>query len=397
VSPEATCTPCPTGATCDGDSLLPVVIGSRWAVDTTAVLCVLQSCPPGYELINTASGTVGGTFSYINQQCKLCAASSYCPGGVSLRQPCPLQTFSPPGSSALASCKPAVLVEVTLLLQQSPASFDTAQISAFSNALAYTCGVPRSSVVVISASVPPTARRAARANESVVQVVAQVKQIFDLCVNKQVLWPLLSCARYQLYFKISLWCSTFCVFAVLFWHGNACLHCPFSHAHCLQVAAKDFSAANSVRGSLGDASMLNVRLNELGLSRASVISVSIIQAIGSVENSPWPAVGAALACMALVVAATAVVMWWWRSNLNHESEDEWALRRAMETLRTRLGIQLVDGFAVGIEASKSRRGDHEVGWRAAGSWKENRRKEVVTIQRSCLEAAGRMELRQVRS
>ena len=178
MSPKATCTPCPAGATCDGDSLLPVVVGSRWAADTAAAWCVLQICPPGFELINTASGTVGGTFSYINQQCKLCAASSYCPGGVAVRQSCPLQTFSPPGSSALASCKPAVLVEVTLLLQQSPASFDTAQGSAFSNALAYTCGVPTSSVVVISATAPPTARRrrAARAIESFVQVVAQVNQ-----------------------------------------------------------------------------------------------------------------------------------------------------------------------------------------------------------------------------
>jgi hypothetical protein len=139
--------------------------------------------------------------------------------------------------------------------------------------------------------------------------------------------------------------------------------------------------------------MLNVRLNEQGLSRASLVSVSIIQAIASVDTSPWPVAGAALACVAVVVAATAVVMWWWRSNLNHESEDERALRRAMETLRTRLRIQLVDGFAVGIEASRSKRGDGVL----QGSWKENRRKEVVIIQRSCLEAAGRMELRQVRS
>ncbi len=78
-----------------------------------------------------------------------------------------------------------MLVEVTVLLQQSPA-FDDSRVAAFRDALAYTCGVPTSSVVVISATVPAAARRsrAARAAETVVQVVAQVNKFSCLTLSK---------------------------------------------------------------------------------------------------------------------------------------------------------------------------------------------------------------------
>jgi hypothetical protein len=163
---------------------------------------------------------------------------------------------------------------------------------------------------------------------------------------------------------------------------------------CLQVAAQDPSTANTVRRSLGDVSMLNIRLAEKGLPTASRVSSSIIQAISQGDTSPWPAVGAALACMAVLCIAAVAGMWWWRANQQHESEEERALRRAMDALRTRLGIHLCDGFAVGSEATT--RGGNKQGWSAAAACKESKQRGVVMIQRSCLEAAGRLELRQVR-
>jgi hypothetical protein len=174
---------------------------------------------------------------------------------------------------------------------------------------------------------------------------------------------------------------------------NAGLRC--SQTRCLQVAAQDSSAANTVRRSLGDVSMLNVRLAEQGLPSASLVSSSIIQATAQGDTSPWPAAGAALACIAVLCIAAVAGMWWWRSNQQQESEEERALRRAMDSLRIRLGIQLCDGFAVGSEATT--RGGNKPGWSAAAACKESRQRGVVMIQRSCLEAAGRLELRQVRT
>ena len=145
---------------------MPAVNGSSWVTDPTAGWCVLTSCPPGYELINTAVG--GGAFIYSLQHCSVCPPSSYCPGGTSSSQTCPAGTFAPAGSNAAGSCKAAVFLAIVVELPLQPAAFDSMRREAFRNAVAYACGADTASVIVADSG---EVRRAA---DGSLQVGAQI-------------------------------------------------------------------------------------------------------------------------------------------------------------------------------------------------------------------------------
>jgi hypothetical protein len=69
------CLSCPAGGDCTkGGADVTFAVGG-WRDDGT--LYVLESCPPGYQLVNSSSGTSSGTFSNILQQCKACRPGQY--------------------------------------------------------------------------------------------------------------------------------------------------------------------------------------------------------------------------------------------------------------------------------------------------------------------------------
>ncbi len=143
-----TCQPCPVGATCDGSNLRSKVPGSVWEAKNITSQYILVSCPPGYELVNTA----GGVFSFTAQQCSLCPPRSYCSGLATGRHSCPGGTFSPAGSSAASACAPAVLVETILSLAISLQDFGPSLQLSFRSALAFTCQVAVDRIVINSIS-----------------------------------------------------------------------------------------------------------------------------------------------------------------------------------------------------------------------------------------------------
>ena len=96
------------GAACDGSTLQGLVNGSVWVGDMSTGLYRLASCPAGFEVqANTQDG----------QQCRPCPSSYYCLGGARPSAPCPASApFAPVRSASLDACRPAVLVEVVLVL-----------------------------------------------------------------------------------------------------------------------------------------------------------------------------------------------------------------------------------------------------------------------------------------
>jgi hypothetical protein len=87
------------GASCpDGASFLPSIAGSEWKVNNGAYS--LAGCPPGYELVA--------------QECFLCPASSYCPGGSATRIHCSEELFSSPGSNSSSNCRRVVFVIISV-------------------------------------------------------------------------------------------------------------------------------------------------------------------------------------------------------------------------------------------------------------------------------------------
>jgi hypothetical protein len=89
------------GANCpDGSLFSPKVAGSVW-VEANG-LYRLRSCPPGYEL-NEAL-----------EECSLCPAFFYCPGGTAQRAPCPGGLFSTEGTNSSQSCRRVVFVVISL-------------------------------------------------------------------------------------------------------------------------------------------------------------------------------------------------------------------------------------------------------------------------------------------
>jgi hypothetical protein len=148
------CQPCPAGAECDGSDLKGKVQKSVWMVSNQTGQYILVSCPPGYDLLNTA----GGIFSYAAQQCTICPTKFYCPGAAPNRLPCPEGKFSTPGSSTIDSCVNMVLVDVVIALPLSVSDFDSPKQHGLVTAVAYTCGVPVDHVSIIS--ITPSRRTA---------------------------------------------------------------------------------------------------------------------------------------------------------------------------------------------------------------------------------------------
>ncbi len=128
------CQPCPVGAYCDGISLFPMVNGSTWVADLQDGYYVLQSCPSGYELINTLPNSAD--FSYKSQMCLLCPASFYCLGGSEIGIACPTGTFSFVGANQSSQCFPVVLIVVTFTIQIARVELTYIKQTALINALA---------------------------------------------------------------------------------------------------------------------------------------------------------------------------------------------------------------------------------------------------------------------
>jgi hypothetical protein len=93
-----------TGASCpDGTLFLPTIAGSKWTAKDGVY--TLVSCPAGYELAR--------------QECTLCPAASYCPGGSDAHVPCLDGLFSTPGSESPKACRQVVFVFVSILFPVS--------------------------------------------------------------------------------------------------------------------------------------------------------------------------------------------------------------------------------------------------------------------------------------
>jgi hypothetical protein len=159
------CQQCPAGAACDGSDLKASVQGSVWMISNLTGQYVLTSCPPGYELFNSA----GGVFSHAVQQCNICPAKFYCPGAASSRLPCPEGGFSPSGSTVIGACADVVLVEASISLPLSVTDFDSSRQRGFVTALALTCEVAVDHVSITS--IQPS-RRAA---DALIKVQSLVK------------------------------------------------------------------------------------------------------------------------------------------------------------------------------------------------------------------------------
>ena len=111
------CQPCPVGAVCDGSKLFGLVNASTWVEDPQQGIYVLQSCPAGYQLINTLPDS--SDFSYISQECQLCPASFFCVGGSEMAIQCPTGMFSLAGSNKSSDCYPVVFIEVSFSMDIS--------------------------------------------------------------------------------------------------------------------------------------------------------------------------------------------------------------------------------------------------------------------------------------
>jgi hypothetical protein len=259
----------------------------------------------------------------------MCPASSFCLGGVTQRQSCPVGTFAPEGSTKVESCKPAAFLALSVELPFSPVEFSVERRSAFRDAIAYTCGVAKESVVVDSA--------AAGINSSMTASSSASRRA-----------------------------------AIL--------------ASAL-VATKDVSVAVALKDSLRE-DTLNSRLKEQGLPQGRLVSVAIASTNESLHDpSLWSAVGGALAGFAVLIAALATAAWYL---LRHKAtEEELLLQCAITSLRVRFGIELRNGFTLNTEQTETA---GAALWRVC--WRGNRcDAERIVIQRTYMEAAARLELR----
>ena len=160
------CQPCPLGASCDGAGLIGNVPGSVWVEDWSSGQYRLVSCPPGYELLNTAGDE--NAFSATSQQCSLCPSSSYCIGGSVPSAACPQGLFSPAGANSSQFCVYAVLVELTINLPMAKTTFDAHKQLLFSMAIARAINIKSENVVIESIS------QERRSNNGSIQVVANI-------------------------------------------------------------------------------------------------------------------------------------------------------------------------------------------------------------------------------
>uniref|UniRef100_A0A7S0LWG4 Uncharacterized protein n=1 Tax=Cryptomonas curvata TaxID=233186 RepID=A0A7S0LWG4_9CRYP len=83
------CLNCPAGGNCiRGGNSVEFQVGG-WAVFESKYF-VLNSCPAGYQLINSSDGTSWGIFDHDMQECKPCKENEYLVDFMSQRQACPL-------------------------------------------------------------------------------------------------------------------------------------------------------------------------------------------------------------------------------------------------------------------------------------------------------------------
>ena len=143
------CQTCPVGAICNGSSLTSLVNGSVWTVNRNAGVYVLEHCPAGYELLNTAAS---GDFSFTAQECQICSAGQYCLGGITSAITCPQGTFAPPGSKSSSFCAPAVFVDVTVIMPLLETDFSTAKQEMFLQAIATAVNTSEDNVLISSIS-----------------------------------------------------------------------------------------------------------------------------------------------------------------------------------------------------------------------------------------------------
>ena len=101
---------------------------------------LLQSCPAGYELITSA------------QECVLCPAFSYCPGGITAHVPCSGGLFAPPGSTSSLACLQVVFVVVALEIPIFISEFTSTDEDTLIGSLADVAAVPLGNVVLQSLS-----------------------------------------------------------------------------------------------------------------------------------------------------------------------------------------------------------------------------------------------------
>ena len=162
VPETPTCLNCPVGGDCNkGGADVEFRLGTWTVVDG---IYILKSCPPGYQLLNSTSGTSQETFSYdvqqctclpgyellLDQTCSVCPSNYFCLGGSSGRQSCPDGSFSAPGAATSAMCVSVVFVQVIAELPVSQNNFTTYMQLRFQLALALTACVPIEKVVVIA-------------------------------------------------------------------------------------------------------------------------------------------------------------------------------------------------------------------------------------------------------
>jgi hypothetical protein len=145
--PNLNCQTCPVGAICNESYFASRVPGSLWNPDFSTGVWLLQSCPPGYELLNTAGSPA--QFSQSNQQCSLCPAMAYCVGGNEHFNACPSDTFSFPGSNVSTACMPAVFVEISVLLPMRKIEFTVEKKELYMQALAAACNTVRERVRIL--------------------------------------------------------------------------------------------------------------------------------------------------------------------------------------------------------------------------------------------------------
>ena len=136
------CQACPTGAICNGAILQSRVAGALWVANAKTGLYTLKSCPPGYEKV----GLPGGS----EQDCQTCPAAYFCVGGAAPGDPCPDGSFSTPGANSSGACIPAIFVDVKATLPLAQADFGPAAQGLFAEALADTCGVLPTQILIWS-------------------------------------------------------------------------------------------------------------------------------------------------------------------------------------------------------------------------------------------------------
>ena len=120
----------------DGVLFEPIIAGSGWVAQNGIFL--LQSCPPGYELVA--------------QQCTICPASSYCKGGSESRALCRDGLFSVPGSNSSTACSPVVFVVTYITFPIFINEFATATKDALTRCLASVSGSAPGNILEVSFS-----------------------------------------------------------------------------------------------------------------------------------------------------------------------------------------------------------------------------------------------------